>query len=228
MKAHQQIHDILSFLFKFKKGKNAFTTSLLKYYGLNVLLGIIILLLNCVKCYSQPIPDITTSTNSPYTKILISIAPTILWGNVRVVQTLSNNWGIALTGRTPWTDSVKGYGFDVEIRRYFLTKKNEGWYGAGMISHGNFQYLDTIANPLSLGIMIGRDVDIGEPFLMSFGLGIDYFINYDPFHAYNEGSSGTYADYVYAMNGRVMPYPNPSEERWSLSLRIDIGFYWAW
>lgn len=188
----------------------------------------ITLFLSCTISYSQTIPDTAVSTNSPYTKILVSVFPTALWGNLRIVQTLSNNWGITLTGRTPWTDSVKGYGFDVEVRRYFLTKNVEGWYWAGMISYGDFQYLDTIAKPLSAGIMIGRDVDIGEPFLMSFGFGVDYFINYDPFHAYNEGSSGTYADYVYAMNGRVMPRPDPSEERWSLSLRVDIGFYWRW
>lgn len=212
----------------FTKGKKFSVTSLLKFSTSKMLLITAVFLLNWNICYSQAIPDTTISTSAPYTKILISISPTFLWANLRIVQTLNNNWGIALTGRTPWTDSVKGYGFDLEARRYFLTKEVEGWYGAGMISYGDFHYLDTIANPLSVGIMIGRDVDIGEPFLMSFGLGIDYFIHYDPFHAYNEGSSGTYADYVYAMNGRVMPYPDPSKERWSLSLRIDIGFYWVW
>lgn len=212
----------------FKTRKNVFTTFLLKNFRLNALLVTVEILLNWSICYNQTVRDTTISTNSPYTKILISISPTFLWGNLRIVQTLNNNWGVALTGRTPWTDSVKGYGFDIEVRRYFRTKQVEGWYGAAMISYGDFQYLDTIAKPLSAGIMIGRDVDIGEPFLMSFGLGINYFINYDPFHAYNKGSSGTYADYVYAMNGRVMPYPDPSKERWSVSLRVDIGFYWGW
>lgn len=186
------------------------------------------LFLLCMVCHSQEAPDTAISTKPSYTEILISPFSTILWYDIRIVHRLANHWGIAVTGRGPWTDSVKGYGLDVEIRRYFLTNEVEGWYGAGMISYGAFRYRDTTAKPVSVGVMIGRDIGIGQPFLMSFGVGIDYFIAYDPFHAYNQGPSGTYAEYVYAMNGRVMPYPDPSKERWSLSMRVDIGFYWEW
>lgn len=182
-----------------------------------------VLLLNWHICHSQTAPDTTISTNSPYTKIMIGIPPIILWGNIQIVHAISNNWGIALTGRTPWTDSVKGYGVDIEVRRYFRAKQVEGWYGSGIISYGNFQYLDTIAKPLSVGAMIGSDVDIGQSSLMSFGFGLEYFIIYDPFHA-NHGEY--YPSDIYAMNGRMIP--NSPLSKWAFNLRIDIGFYWVW